>query len=60
MIDSTAKILPPTADEIEAARIELIEELLKTENQPLSEMRSADEVFAEKRKMLEGLLNARV
>ena len=57
---STARIMPPTAEEIEFARVELRDALLKTECQPISTMRGADEVFAEKRKMLEELLGARV
>jgi len=59
-MEVTARILPPTPEQIEDARIELRNELLKTENQPLETMRPASEVFAEKRELLEGLLNARV
>jgi len=51
----TAKILPPTAEEIEAARKELYDKLEKAEKQPNSEKRSAEEVFAEKRERLEEL-----
>ena len=60
MESSTAKILPSTPEEIEAARKYLREELAKSESQPEETMRSAEEVFAEKRKMLEELLNAKV
>ena len=60
MANSTAKILPPTLEEIEAARRELCGKLEKAEDQPLSEKRGAEEVFAEKRIMLEELLSARV
>ena len=47
-----AGMLPPTPEEIEAARKELYEALTKTEDQPINEMRSADEVFAEARARL--------
>ena len=60
MAGSTVKILPPTPEEIEIAWEKLYNELVKTESQPISEMRSADEVFAEKRKMLEELLSAKI
>ena len=53
-------ILPPTVEEIEAVRQELYDKLEAAENQSLSVKRSAEIVFAEKREMLEGLLNARV
>jgi hypothetical protein len=56
----TAKILPPTQHEIETARQELYAKLESADKQPMSEKRSAEEVFAEKREMLEELLNARV
>ena len=60
MDGATARILPPTPEEIEAARKELREELAKSEGQPFETKRSADVVFAEKRRKLEELLNARV
>ena len=60
MPTSTAKIAPPTQEEIESARQVLCEKLETAENQPLSEKRNATIVFAEKREMLEGLLSARV
>jgi hypothetical protein len=60
MEGSAAKILPPTPEEIEAARIFLRTELGKSLDCPEEKMRDADEVFAEKRKMLEDLLNAKV
>ena len=56
----TAKILPPTQEEIESAQQELYAKLERAEKQPLSEKRGAEEVFAEKREMLEELLNTRV
>jgi hypothetical protein len=56
----TAKILPPTQQEIETARQELYAKLERADKQPMSEKRGAEEVFAEKREMLEELLNARV
>jgi len=59
MGEATAKLLPPTPEEIEIARIELRAELAKSEGQPFEEKRSADVVFAEKRKKLEELLNAK-
>ena len=60
MAASTTKVLPPTLEEIENARQELHDKLERAETQSLSEKRSAEEVFAEKREMLEGLLSARV
>jgi len=60
MATSTAKISPPTQEEIESARQVLYEKLETAENQPLSEKRNATIVFAEKRETLEGLLSARV
>ena len=54
------KILPPTTEEIETARQELFDKLEKAEKQPLSEKRSAEDVFSEKRGVLEDLLVARV
>jgi len=60
MEGSTARILPPTPEEIEMAREYLHMELAKSEGQSEETMRSADIVFAEKRMMLENLLNARV
>jgi len=56
----TTKILPPTAEEVEAVRQELYDKLEVAENQSLSVKRSAEIVFAEKREMLEGLLIARI
>jgi len=47
MDGSTAKILPPTPGEIEAARKDLYEKLEESERQPFEEKRSADEVFKE-------------
>ena len=46
-MNATAKILPPTQREIEVARKHLREELAKSENQPIEEMRGIDEVFKE-------------
>ena len=60
MNDSTARIFLPTLEEIETSRLWLREELAKSEGQSEETMRDADEVFAEKRKMLEDLLNAKV
>ena len=60
MANSSTKILPPTLEEVEAARQELYDKLEIAENQQLSEKRSAEAVFAEKRETLEGLLSARV
>ena len=60
MSGSIARILPPTAEQIEIAREELRAELAKSENQPIEEMRDMDVVFAEKRKKLEELLSAKV
>jgi len=60
MSKSTTKIMPPTAEEIEEVRQELYDKLKVAENQALSEKRSAEIVFAEKRDMLEGLLSARI
>ena len=54
------KILPPAPEEVEAARRELCDKLDIAEKQPLSEKRSAEEVFAEKRVRLEELISARV
>ena len=54
------KVLPPTQKEIELERQELYKKLERSEKQPLSEKRGAEEVFAEKREMLEGLLSDRV
>ena len=50
MATTTSRILPPTFDEIESSRKYLREELAKSEGQPEETMRSAEEVFAEKRK----------
>jgi len=60
MATPKTKILPPTQEEIEAARQELCDKLEKAENQPLPEKRSAAIVFSEKREVLEELLRARV
>jgi len=60
MITSTSNISPPTHEEIEIARLELHNKLAKAEVQPLSEKRSAEIVFTEKREVLEELLSARV
>ena len=60
MKSSVAKVLPPTLEEIEIARRLLRSELVKSEGQQEETMRSADAVFAEKRKKLEELLNAKV
>jgi len=60
MSKSTTKIIPPSAEEIEAVRQELYDKLEIAENQPLSVKRNAEIVFAEKREMLEGLLIARI
>ena len=60
MSKSTTKIIPPTSEEIEVARQELYDKLKVAENQALSEKRSAEIVFAEKRELLEGLLSARI
>ena len=60
MEGSTARILPPTPEQIEIARKELRAELAKSEGQPEETMRDADVVFAEKRKRLEELLSAKV
>ena len=49
----TAKILPPTMEEVETARQELYAKLERAEKQPMSEKRSAEEVFAEKRLSLD-------
>ena len=46
MDNSTAKILPPTPEELEAAGRELFDELVKTEKQPLHAMKDIDTVFA--------------
>ena len=46
MDDSTARILPPTPEELEAAGQELYNELVKTEKQPLHTMKDIDTVFA--------------
>jgi len=51
--------LPLSPDGTEIDWEKLREELLKTENQPIEEMRSADEVFAEARKRLEELFRAK-
>jgi hypothetical protein len=59
-MSSAATILSPMHDETETARKELRNELAKSEQQPLAEKRDADEVFAEKRRKLEVLLNAGV
>ena len=56
MSKSTTKTVVPTAEEIEAVQQELYDKLDSAENQPLSEKRAAEIVFAEKREMLEGLL----
>ena len=47
MEGAIAKIMPPTPEEIEAARKYLREELAKSESQPIEEMRSIDVVFKE-------------
>jgi len=60
MTSATAKVLPPTPEEIETARRELYNKLERAEKQPLAEKRAAEEAFADKRKMLEELLSARV
>jgi hypothetical protein len=60
MSKTTSKVVAPLAEEIEATRQELYSKLEVAENQPLSEKRSAEIVFAEKREMLEELLSARV
>ena len=59
-MDNLARIIAPTQEEIETARIRLREELSKSEHQPFEEKRSATVVFAEKRKKLEELLSAKV
>jgi hypothetical protein len=59
MESANAKILPPTEEEIEIARQDLYAKLERAERQPLSEKRSAKEVFAESRARLEALLNAK-
>jgi hypothetical protein len=56
----TVKIQPPTLKEIETVRQELYAKLEMAEKQPVSEKRSAEEVFAEKREVIEELLNAKV
>ena len=58
MESGAAKILPPAPEEIETARRELYEKLEKAEKEPMLKKRGANEVFAEKRKMLEELLSA--
>ena len=60
MSKSTTKVMPPTAEEIEAVRKELYGKLEVAENQSLYEKRSAEIVFAEKREILEGLLSERI
>jgi len=60
MVTIKTKISPPTQEEVEAVRQELYDKLKKAENQPLSEKRSAEIVFPEKKEMLEELLGARV
>ena len=60
MTESKTKVLPPTSEEVEAVRQELFSKLEVAENQPLYEKRSAEEVFAEKRVLLEELINARI
>ena len=60
MSKTAVKLMPPTVEEIEAARQDLYDKLEAAENQPLSEKRSAEAVFAEKRDMLERLLSARI
>ena len=52
MNESTAKILPPTPKEIEAARIELYGLLEESEQCPAEKMRPADIVFKEARERL--------
>jgi len=47
MDGSTARVLPPSSEEIEIARKYLREELAKSESQPIEEMRGIDEVFKE-------------
>ena len=47
MNGSTARVLPPSLEEIEIARKYLREELAKSEIQPIEEMRGIDEVFKE-------------
>jgi len=60
MATSKTRISPPTQEEVEAARQELCDKLEQAEHQPLSEKRSAEIVFSEKREVLEELLSARV
>jgi len=60
MATSKAKLSPPTQEEIKTVRQELCDKLDKAENQPLSEKRSASDVFSEKREVLEELLSARI
>ena len=48
----TARIMLPTPEQIEKARLELRAELAKSEGQPEETMQSADEVFAEARARL--------
>jgi hypothetical protein len=60
MARSTTRVLPPTKEEIEIAKQELYDKLDEAENQPMSEKRCAEVVFAEKRETLEVLLSARV
>jgi len=60
MASTRTKLSPPTQEEIETVRQELCDKLNKAENQPLSEKRSASDVFSEKREVLEELLSARI
>jgi hypothetical protein len=60
MSSSTVRILPPTKEEIEGARICLRTELKKSDGQQEETMRSMDDVFAEKRKMLKDLLDEKI
>ena len=60
MNTKSTSVSPPTQEEIETVRQELHDKLMIAENQPLYEKRNAQEVFAEKRELLEELLSARV
>jgi len=60
MATSKTKLSPPTQEDIDAARQELVAKLEQAENQPVKEKRSASVVFSEKREVLEELLSARV
>ena len=52
MEGSTARILPPTPEEIEFARKELYELLEESERCPMEKMRPAEVVFKEARERL--------